>query len=497
MLKRLVLGLGAVIVILLVAVVVVFVTTDFNKLKPIIVEKTKEATGFELSIDGDIKPSFSPIGLKVDGLRVANPKGFGQENMFELGSFNIVLEFIPLLKGKVSIDHLLFLDVRANIIKDKSGKFNFETNLPKSDLDKNKQTSNKTTSSAAKLPPISITALKIQNINARYVDLQSDVTANIDSLNLNINNIVFENNDLKLNGDLNAKKIAFEKYAINNMKGKFSLKDKVAYLESLEYLLFNSKAYSALSFNLKNENVQLTQSVKELDMQTVGQVLAQKDIFSGKANLQTSLNFSGTAPDKIKKTLSGAFYLGAKELHVKGYDIDSIVEGYSHPENLLKNGGIGELLVHLPAKTGLSDESKSKLDKTSSKISNGMTVLKQLNVNTTITKGLVSFDDVAFSTGKTLIALKESISLPSETFNNLKIGIVDKNDCAKYTQTIGGTFGNPKIVLDKSSVKTIVNVTESIFDKFKKDKDEKAETSKDVLCDKPFYKGAVVNPLKQ
>lgn len=494
MLKKITKLFAGIILVLILGIAALVYFADYNKFKPMIAEKTKEATGFDLLISGDIKPSFSPLGLKVTGLSIANPQGYEKGDMLKLDSFAVALQFKPLLKGKIKVDYLLFSDIDVNLIKSKSGKFNFE-GLPQNTQTKQETVQTNTTSNSS-LPPINVDVVKFENINIKYSDLQSGSKADIEKLNLTINNISLTEKSsmlagLSFDGVIDAKKVDFERYFATNLKGKFSFKDMIANLNSLEYTIFDSDAKSSLSFNLKNEALKFSQTVDKLNMQTLSKVLAERDLLKGNAALKMDISFVGTNPDNIKKTLNGAVFLSSKDLHLNGYDIDAMLEQSTSVKGLVGGDGLGSLFASLPSNLGLSKEKRSK---TVEKISNGATIIKNLNIKVPLINGEAKLEDVAFSTSKSIIVFKGSLNLPNEKFNNLQVASLDKNDCISFSQTIDGSFNDPKIKVDSGTVSTIANIAGMFL---KKDKDkEKAQLVQNAVCEEGFYVGAVANPKK-
>ena len=104
-----------------------------------------------------------------------------------------------------------------------------------------------------------------------------------------------------------------------------------------------------------------------------------------------------------------------------------------------------------------------------------------------ISDGIASTADVAFATERNRVAVKGKIDIQKQTFNNLKVAIIDKKGCVKYIQTINGSFSKPEIEKASFVVKSIVRPVVSII---KKSKDFITRSK----C-KVFYNGKVTHPL--
>lgn len=77
---------------------------DWNKYKPQIVEQAKNAAGYDVTIDGDIRLSVLPLPqLKIEGLKVAAPRGTAY-NLLTMKQANVSVKLLPLISGDIKID---------------------------------------------------------------------------------------------------------------------------------------------------------------------------------------------------------------------------------------------------------------------------------------------------------------------------------------------------------------------------------------------------------
>jgi hypothetical protein len=148
---------------------------------------------------------------------------------------------------------------------------------------------------------------------------------------------------------------------------------------------------------------------------------------------------------------------------------------------------IGSFLVAGPVGFALSKSSDGV--GAYSALKGGSTLLKHLHVKLDVTKGTTKLSDVALATGKNRVALKGALELVNEKFLDLKVGILDKKGCAKYSQSIEGTFSKPSIKLDENAVKSVVNMASSLFGKSK----NLLGTQNNDKCT-VFYNGVVAHP---
>lgn len=119
------------------------------------------------------------------------------------------------------------------------------------------------------------------------------------------------------------------------------------------------------------------------------------------------------------------------------------------------------------------------------------TAIKQLEVRVDVKNGVAKASDVAFATQKTRIAAIGAINLNNNAFENFSIGILDEQNCAKFSQAIKGTLTNPKIEVTQTAISTAVNLATSLFGKLQKGAEKITNTKS--KCE-PFYNGIVKQP---
>src|ERR1700704_927903 len=122
--KYLWLALGGVVT-LLVAVVLVFALAfDPNRYKDDIERMAKERTGRTLKLQGELKLAFFPgLGASVAGVTLSE-RGSGRE-FVRLESAHASVKLMPLLYGQVIVDAVRVSGLKAQLVKNKDGTYNF------------------------------------------------------------------------------------------------------------------------------------------------------------------------------------------------------------------------------------------------------------------------------------------------------------------------------------------------------------------------------------
>ena len=126
-LKILGLVVGAVVALFVVAAVAVSLLFDPNDYKDEITAAVQDATGRQLTLDGDLELSVFPtIRIAVGGATLSNAPGFGDEPMARIGSATLSLALLPLLAKRIEISQARLEGLELNLARSRSGANNWQ-----------------------------------------------------------------------------------------------------------------------------------------------------------------------------------------------------------------------------------------------------------------------------------------------------------------------------------------------------------------------------------
>lgn len=116
--------IAGLLVLLVLGVAVFAMTFNPNKYKGQIESLVKEKTGRTLSLKGDLEVAFYPaLGAKVNGVTFSE-RG-SAEDFVTLDSAHVSVALVPLLRGEAIVDKIRISGLKARIVKEKDGTFNF------------------------------------------------------------------------------------------------------------------------------------------------------------------------------------------------------------------------------------------------------------------------------------------------------------------------------------------------------------------------------------
>jgi AsmA protein len=111
-------------VLLVLGAAIFALTFDPNRYKGEIERLVKERTGRTLSLRGNLEVALWPaLGAKVNGVTLSERAG--DQEFLALDSAHASVALLPLLHGQVIVDGIRVSGLKAHIIKEKDGRFNF------------------------------------------------------------------------------------------------------------------------------------------------------------------------------------------------------------------------------------------------------------------------------------------------------------------------------------------------------------------------------------
>jgi AsmA protein len=124
-LKYVLFAVGGLLVLAIAGAAIFAATFDPNRYKGQIEAAVQERTGRTLKLQGDLEVAFFPsLGARVAQATLSER---GSDRQFlSLDSAHGSVALMPLLRGEVIVDRIRVTGLKAQVIKDKSGRFNFQ-----------------------------------------------------------------------------------------------------------------------------------------------------------------------------------------------------------------------------------------------------------------------------------------------------------------------------------------------------------------------------------
>lgn len=184
--KKLVIGVGAIVVIIIAAVLIVPFVIPAETFKSQLLTQVKDATGRDAKIDGDFKFSILPRVEFVAGkVSFANAAGGKAKNMVSVDNLNVQVALFPLFGGEVEIDAFVLEKPVINLEIDKSGKPNWQFGAGKPAASPTKNESTGSTGGPG-LSGLKLGDVRLVDGQVSYSDARTGVSHRIDGINLKL-----------------------------------------------------------------------------------------------------------------------------------------------------------------------------------------------------------------------------------------------------------------------------------------------------------------------
>ena len=125
--KKLLYGLGALLLLTLLAGIILTQVVDTDRVKRVLIEQTKEKTGRTLVINGDLSWRFFPsIGFTVTDTALLNPPGFEGGNTLSIGELSLDVALKPLFNNRLEVGEAVLNKARLHLITRADGVTNID-----------------------------------------------------------------------------------------------------------------------------------------------------------------------------------------------------------------------------------------------------------------------------------------------------------------------------------------------------------------------------------
>ncbi|RLU02632.1 MAG: AsmA family protein [Ketobacter sp.] len=193
-LKWIGLALGGLLLLILLAVLVIRFLIDPNDFKGQISALVKDASGYELGLEGDLGWSFYPVlGFESSNVTLAAQLN---KPFLTIQNLAIGIQVMPLFSGQLNVDQLQVDGVDVQLLVDAGGSNNWTVESASTVTAKAKEQEQTASSSAgaatepaAELPEISIPLVRILNANVRYQDQQAKSDTSVAIKRLELRNV--------------------------------------------------------------------------------------------------------------------------------------------------------------------------------------------------------------------------------------------------------------------------------------------------------------------
>lgn len=350
--------LGALVLLIVIAAIVIPLVVDPNDYKDQITALVEKRTGRTFSIPGKIELWVFPwLGVEIGEVALGNAPGFGEQPFVKANKVEVRVQLLPLLKKHVEMDTIVIKGMTLNLARDKNGKTNWQDLLMVAE----EPGPTPIQAPEEKAPPITslaLSGLDVQDATINWNDQQTNAHYIIKGLNLETGALLpGEPIELELEFDVESKQPAVEgqvavrgtlefdldtqQYQMTPVKLKITLRGDVIPAGELEL-----EASSNIDVNLDKQTVSLSElSMKVLGLKANGELQAREILSEaprviGKLNVATSDSaklLKGLGQDDLvdlvkQASLETAFSGTVKTLAITPLNVRVTLAGKNLPE---------------------------------------------------------------------------------------------------------------------------------------------------------------------
>ncbi|VCU68740.1 putative assembly protein [Pigmentiphaga humi] len=123
--KRIAIGAAILFAVAAAGLIVLVLAVDPNHYKGPLADEVKTRYGRTLRMDGDLRLSVFPrLGVEADKVSLSEPRS--TQIFAAVDTARVAVAVLPLLSGRIVIDQVQIEGLKANVVRYRSGKFNFD-----------------------------------------------------------------------------------------------------------------------------------------------------------------------------------------------------------------------------------------------------------------------------------------------------------------------------------------------------------------------------------
>lgn len=405
--RRIAVGLGALLGLLVLAIICVSLFFDVNRYKPQIEAAVAKSTGMELKVNGKIDLRILPttrivlndIHLKNQGSELLTAR-----RIMATPSVIAYLLHHEIQFGKISIDHP-------------------HVNIEKAASEKTKEKAGQKSEAPSKSG--NVRSIQVIGGDLNYVDHSTQKRIQASGINAHVSGIKWSAQNpgeasskydlirsISLQGSIDADLVSVGKTQARNLKAKIHANNGLIQLDSTDVKIFNGTVQGTAQADFRKKTPRWTIDQKAFALDLSQLFDKAKGKVSGLANATAKLSTAGSAPRDLTKNLGGVVTAQSQNIQLQSKKLELI----------------SPLLGAIPDLSSLLSEHSE---------------IQKLFMNWTIRHGIAQATDVAVSTPKGKLAARGEINLVSKTFQNFFVAPIDDQGCSKKQIELAGPLTSP------------------------------------------------------
>lgn len=297
--------LAALLVTVVAAAIIIPLVVDPNDYRDEISAAVKKHTGRELTIEGKIELSLFPwLGVRMGAMQLGNAEGFGPAPFARIGTADVRVKLLPLLRSEVEMEKIVLHGLEANLGRRADGSSNWDdlvgaATAPAAPAEQKAPSGTAPADPAAVFGALALGGLELRDATLVWDDRMAGARYAIERLQLDISAIrLNEPFDIRLEFDVDSSQpqlrghVSFASRVTLDLQGeKYRLDDTTLAADLQSALIPGGKASARLQADVQADLAAQTASIAGLKLEAQGMTLQGK---LDASNLLTQPNARGS-----------------------------------------------------------------------------------------------------------------------------------------------------------------------------------------------------------
>jgi AsmA protein len=420
---------GGVVALIIIVGIVVALLFNINSYKSKFETAASGVTGLDVRINGKMGLSFFPFGVSAKNIRVTGEGG----EFLSLESIKIGVKLMPLLKGQLEATRCVLVKPAVTIVRNAGGKYNFEGKL--------------TEGPGA---PFSLKDLKLSEGALSYLDKKTGEKTELIGVNLAAKDLSVADTsgeimkNLSFTGSLTCRELLRKGLKIENITGPVTVGKGVYSFKPLTMDALGGRGEGDLTADVSDADAVYAINVKvsKLDFDKLETFFGTNKVIGGKGDLSASLTVKEKGRRIVMSGMDGTFALRGDNLVSYTIDLDKVLSEYASSQKF-HLVDLGAYFIVGPL--GAVALKGYRYGDVYYQAQGGTGAITQFVSHWMIRNGEADATDCALATNHNRAALKGTLDLVNERFDNVTVALLDDKGCAKFKQSISGSFGSPRV----------------------------------------------------
>ncbi|WP_158675327.1 AsmA family protein [Thiohalobacter thiocyanaticus] len=467
-------AVGGVVALLALLMLLAWVFLDAETVRHRIEQTASQAMGMEFKVDGPVQARVFPtLGVGLTDVHVRQ----GETEWLHAAEMRLRVRLLPLLRGRVEISAINFVEPGLNLTRDSDGAFNF---IPAHRPD-----------DAGDRQPFGIRRFSVEDASLTFIDQPSGDRFVMNGCDLAGRDLAWPpaqspqpNPTLPdFHGQLNCRSITYGTLDATEVQAAISAQGQRLTISPLTGRLFGGRLKVQLESDLSGSSPahSLELELADFRVERFIETFRQEQGAEGSAGFSMQLTSSGRSLSEVVEQLDGQAELAGEGLVLHGTDLDAQLARY---ESTQQFNLVDTAALFLAGPVGLAVTQGYGFASLFAE-TGGRTSIQELISEWHIENGVARAHDVALSTEENRLALAGRLNFVTSEFEDMRVAVIDSDGCAVVEQRIQGSFNDPRI----NKPNFVVALTAPLFEMVKQGVALFSESE----CE-PFYSGRVVSP---